>query len=706
MSDSSTILFSEFLGDSIQSDDRPLPEDIRVGGYILQRGRFSHVNEMTCRILEMETPDQLIGQSLWQWVYPDDYRRVRIGQGRMGPSGVADIAFRMVTAAGVPVWVAMQGTNTTYRGAPANIGYLVDMASIRYLKTALKKYRARITHVEEAIFETDLKGNIVDCTQRARDMWLISGDEIIGKNYRDLLAPHWADKVLRSYRQVYASGKPASDISYEVALKDGRRLVVEDSVALIRGREGQATGFRSVSRDITRQKEAERRSEEHSTRLLAIFRSVKDAIITVDPEFKVVEANDAVQTICGVDPDVVVGRFFPRQFRHCSGACRTLLRRTLEARETIKDFLIECRHERNRRQIVNVSSSALLDRERDFSGAVLVLRDVSRLQDLERELHPLEQFHGIIGKSKRMQVIYQLLEDMAELETTVLVTGESGTGKEMVARALHISGTRAKRPFLAVNCSALTENLLESELFGHVKGSFTGAVADRQGRFAAAHGGTLLLDEIGDIPLRIQLKLLRVLQEKEIERVGESITRKVDVRIIACTNKDLRREIDAGRFRGDLYYRLKVVEVTMPPLRERAEDVPLLVEHFRKKFNDQFDKRIDHISSEAMACFMDYDWPGNVRELEHAMERAFILSSGTSIGPGDLPPEISQGRPQPAHPSPGGPAVEDVDRGELFEALRRSFWNKAKAARLLGISRPTLYKRIKAYAVLDDPQQQ
>jgi transcriptional regulator with GAF, ATPase, and Fis domain len=205
----------------------------------------------------------------------------------------------------------------------------------------------------------------------------------------------------------------------------------------------------------------------------------------------------------------------------------------------------------------------------------MVIRDITLLRDLERELRERHQFHKIIGKSKKMQEIYSLLEDLTDLETTVLITGESGTGKDMVARALHYSGQRAFKPFVTVNCSALTESLLESELFGHVKGAFTGAIKDKQGRFQAANGGTILLDEIGDISPFIQMKLLRVLQEKEYERVGESVTRKANVRVVACTNRDLKEKVIKGEFRQDLYYRLKVVEIALPPLRHRLEDMPL-----------------------------------------------------------------------------------------------------------------------------------
>jgi transcriptional regulator with PAS, ATPase and Fis domain len=328
-------------------------------------------------------------------------------------------------------------------------------------------------------------------------------------------------------------------------------------------------------------------------------------------------------------------------------------------------------------------------------GVVLVIRDVTLLRNVERELRERNQFQNIIGRNKTMQDIYSLLEDLTNLDTTVLVTGESGTGKELVARALHYSGNRAFKPFITVSCSALAESLLESELFGHVKGAFTGAIKDKQGRFQAADRGTILLDEVGDISPLIQLKLLRVLQEKEFERVGESTPQKVDVRVIASTNKDLKEKVKLGEFRQDLYYRLKVVEVALPPLRERLEDLPLLVDHFLRSFNERFDKSVEEISNEVLNTFMNYSWPGNVRELEHVMEHAFVLCHGLTITMHHLPADMRHYRQIGAAPPSSNQQVETLTgREDILDALNKTGGNKAKAARLLGISRQTIYRKI------------
>ena len=390
----------------------------------------------------------------------------------------------------------------------------------------------------------------------------------------------------------------------------------------------------------------------------------------------------------------MVGKVFNDCLNLCSRSCHEVLRNSLRNRATIKEYRIECKHHLRPQQTVIVTSSPLLDSGGTFTGTVLVIRDITRLSNLERELRERHHFQNIIGKSRSMQDVYGLLENLADLDTTVLITGESGTGKTLVAKALHHSGRRAFKPIITVNCSALPENLLESELFGHVKGAFTGAIKDAQGRFQAASGGTIVLDEIGDISPRIQLKLLRVLEEKEFERVGESVAIKADARVIACTNRDLKEKVRLGEFREDLYYRLKVVEVPLPPLRERLDDIPLLADHFCRLFNKAFNKGIEGLSDEVYKAFMNYRWPGNVRELEHSIEHAFVLGRGPMILPGHIPDEIKVSKGSKRWI----PQRRSVERSEeILAALEMTDWNKAKAARILGIDRSTLYRKIKRY---------
>jgi len=435
-------------------------------------------------------------------------------------------------------------------------------------------------------------------------------------------------------------------------------------------------------------------NERFRRNLEAIFRSVKDAIVTVDGEMRVIEANNATEHICSVSPEEIIGKKFTDQATQCRRACHHALQETLETQKSVTDYRVECGHRHRPGQVVVLSSVPLMDQDERPVGAVLVARDVTRLTDLERELREQRQFHHIVGKSQKMQKIYKLLEYLADTETTALITGESGTGKELVAKALHHEGIRADKPLVTVNCSALAENLLESELFGHVKGSFTGAVKDKVGRFQMADGGTIFLDEIGDVSATIQLKLLRFLQEKEFERVGDSEPIKVDVRVVAATNLDLGKKVVSGGFRQDLYYRLKVVQIALPPLRERREDIPLLTDHFLHLFRKKLNKHIDGVSDQVLAMFMRYPWPGNVRELEHAVEHAFVLCQGPVITAEHLPIEFAEQFKEIIH----GPERRAINGPqEVLEALTKTDWNKAKAARLLGISRPTLYQKISEY---------
>jgi PAS domain S-box-containing protein len=304
------------------------------------------------------------------------------------------------------------------------------------------------------------------------------------------------------------------------------------------------------------------------------------------------------------------------------------------------------------------------------------------------------QYHNIIGKSKKMQELYNIIEDVADVETTVLITGESGTGKELVAEALHHKGLRRHKPLVKFNCTALSETLIESELFGHVKGAFTGAIKDKAGYFEKSDGGVIFLDEIGDISTNMQLKLLRVIQEKEFERVGDTTTIKIDVRIIAATNQDLLKKVKNGTFRTDLYYRLNIIEIKVPTLRERKDDIIILIDHFINKFNKKFNKKIISTSTDINEIFQNYQWPGNVRELEHIMEYAFIRCHGEMITIDNLPEEFHLMKK--SHQNKKKISYEESN---IRDALEKSEGKIARAARILNISRPTLYKKMKEYKV-------
>jgi transcriptional regulator with PAS, ATPase and Fis domain len=351
-------------------------------------------------------------------------------------------------------------------------------------------------------------------------------------------------------------------------------------------------------------------------------------------------------------------------------------------------------------------STSVLKRKGDDPRILEVIRDITERKRLEEHLKESEykrikelkeryQFGNIIGKSHKMQEIYELIEVVAQGTSTVLLQGESGTGKELIARAIHYNSPRHNKPFIEVTCSALSEHLLESELFGHVRGAFTGAIRDKIGRFELANGGTIFLDEVGELSPATQVKLLRVLQEHTFEKVGGEHTIHVDVRVVAATNKELRKAVEEKEFRDDLYYRLNVVPIYLPPLRERKEDIPILVEHFVEKFCMRMGKSIKGVSPEAMDLLMEYDWPGNVRELENAIEHGFVRSKSDIIQHGNLPRDIREQQPMYYQED-----RQDYEKKlQLLQVLERHNWHLGHAAEDLGINRSTLWRRMKKYKI-------
>jgi len=351
------------------------------------------------------------------------------------------------------------------------------------------------------------------------------------------------------------------------------------------------------------------------------------------------------------------------------------------------------------------------DDPRQKDARMFLLYDLTELHDLRRQLNNQASFHDLIGKSPAMRAVYQLIQDVAPIDATVLVQGETGTGKELVARALHAASHRKNGPFIAVNCAGLTESLVSSQLFGHARGAFTGAVADRRGMFEAAHGGTLFLDEIGDIPPTVQTALLRVLQEREIIRIGEHRARKVDVRVVCATHRDLASEVETGRFRADLLYRIRVARVTLPPLRARREDIPLLAQFFLRQFRSSTGKNVAGISDEAMRSLASHEWPGNVRELKSAVEFGAIRCRSNQLRVEDLPADLYESATQAparmshlsrlptprrrrARPLGHTQAAEQNERDRILDALEQTEGNRKEAATLLGMSRATFYRRL------------
>ncbi|MBF0149433.1 MAG: sigma 54-interacting transcriptional regulator [Magnetococcales bacterium] len=449
--------------------------------------------------------------------------------------------------------------------------------------------------------------------------------------------------------------------------------------------------------------------------LHALFGSVRDALFLIDSGGIIQEINPSAKTLCQIDPVRAIRTPFQDQLVGCNGGCVAAVRQTLSTGTPCHINRLECVMARGPVQVNEITVTPVLHEDGTVHGCVLVVHNQTYLVTLEQSLETRHQFHRLIGKSPKMLQLYDLIEHLGTVNTTVLISGESGTGKELVAEAIHRQRPDwTLVPMVKVNCAALSEQLLESELFGHVKGAFTGALKDRIGRFERANSGTLFLDEIGDISPRMQLQLLRVIQEREFERVGDSTPIRVQFRLIVATHQDLKQKVRAGTFREDLYHRLNVVNPHLPPLRERREDIPLLVQHFLEKFNHVFKKRIDKFSGGVLRHLLNHPWPGNVRELENTLEHACLLCNGTTLFTTHLPLDPSkEERLEPTPPVPPlprsdidlPPAMETAQRiltqklrkrrpeaDDLLRALEQTRWNKTEAARVLGISRRTFYR--------------
>jgi len=422
-----------------------------------------------------------------------------------------------------------------------------------------------------------------------------------------------------------------------------------------------------------------------------ILDSIGEGLLTVDKNFKINFFNRAAEQITGFKREEVLNQFCKYVFKCelCESKCPIGL--ILESGNPLYDFRSNIEIKDGSRKPIRLNAAILKNESDQPIGGVISFRDLSEIESIRKDISSSGNFFGIIGRGKAMQDIFNLIEEISDSDATVLIQGESGTGKELVANAIQATSKRKSKPFVKVNCAVFPENLLASELFGHVKGAFTDAVRDRLGRFEIANEGTIFLDEIAEMPLQTQVQLLRVLQEGTFERVGESIPRKSDVRVIAATNIKIAEALKNGKLREDLYFRLNVIPIVIPPLRERVEDIPHLVNSFIKEFSKIYNKKIEDIDIEALDALTKYYWPGNVRELENIIEFLVVRTKDQTIRYDSLPANLksSENIIQPLT------EYTRENPSELIQLLERHKWNKTKVAEELGIGRTTLWRILK-----------
>ena len=550
--------------------------------------------------------------------------------------------------------------------------------------------------MDEALFLVDPNQDILYFNRRAQEITGFSNEEVLGRHcLAGFRCPRCATKCgLFEHERI-------TDMEVEITRKDGQSVTALKNAVVLRDEAGNVLGGLETFRDITPLKEQMRHcamarghAEERGKTLEAVLGSIQEGIVALDPDHKVVSVSRRAREILGLEDEArFIGMVCSELLGSslCDEGCPLSAPRGVPLQPSTKRATLEVR---GRTVHVTEGLSPMLDDEGRSLGQLLILTELPA-----EEVESVEdRFHGLIGRSPSMVSVFDRVRQLSHSEVTVLITGESGTGKELAARAVHDTSPRSRGPFLAVNCAALPEGLLESEIFGHVKGAFTGASRDRKGRVELAHNGTLFLDEVGELPLALQSKLLRLVQERTFERLGEERTRNADIRIIAATNRDLARDVARGRFREDLFYRLKVVPLRMPPLRERGRDVALLAARLLDAKSRASNREGMYFTRESMDLILAYEWPGNVRELVNAMEFVVALTRGEEVSPADLPPELATTEAPPRKP-PAPVATEDLTPEEEAEQLRRALernsWHRIKTAEELGINRVTLYRLMK-----------
>ncbi|MCP4339415.1 MAG: PAS domain S-box protein [Desulfobulbaceae bacterium] len=558
--------------------------------------------------------------------------------------------------------------------------------------TATMQYELILAAVADGVFTVDPTGRITSFNKAAERITGYTEPEVLGRICSEILL---SSKNFQSCPLSTCMQEKTSIIDRELFIigKDGYSIPVSVSAAPFVGHNGDILGGVQSFRNNTQRLQK-----------ALILDSVASGVFTVDRDWRITSFNLSAELITGWNRESAIGQYCSDVF--CSSICgkNCAIAESLYTGLPVANRTIKIKNRSGKMVSVSISTAPLVDHDGNVLGGVETFRDLSVEMSLRQQLTKKFTFEQMVSKSPAMQRMFQIMPEISKSESNVLILGESGTGKELVASAIYHASARNDQPFIVVNCGALPDTLLESELFGYKAGAFTDARKDKLGRFAAAEGGTIFLDEIGDIPHSLQVKLLRVLQQKVYEPLGSNSPLKADVRIIAATNKNLLKQVQQGEFRDDLYYRLNVVNILLPPLRERLEDVPLLIEHFVKKFRAEKQKDIVGVSDEVITLLMKFDYPGNIRELENIIEYGFILCPGGFIQLEHLP-ETFGGQNQQNDSSLlsvyEGLSLEKIEKSAIHLSLQRNKWKKMLTCRELGISKDTLRRKIERYQLVN-----
>jgi PAS domain S-box-containing protein len=540
-------------------------------------------------------------------------------------------------------------------------------------------------------------GSIKLFNRKAEEVTGYRSEEALGKSWPETFVAREYQPDIRKVLDSASKGEPfARYAEYSILTKEGKEVSAAWNRTLIKDNQGKTAAILCIGQDLTLSKIVEQ--ERDLTR--TIVNSIAEGVFTVDAEGKITFFNKAAERITGWSVTDVLGNYCFDVFRAdiCHSGCA--LKKTLGMEREIRNLLVTILNREGRKVPISITTAVLRDEKGRMIGGLETFRDLSDVEELKKELSRKYTVEDIVSKNHLIHEIFNILPSIAESDSTVLIQGASGTGKELFAKAVHHLSQRSEKPFIKVNCGALPDTLLESELFGYVKGAFTDARHDKPGRFALADGGTLFLDEVGDMSPSLQVKLLRVLQEREYEPLGSVSPRKTDVRIIAATNGDLSTLVGKGTFRDDLFYRLNVVKIDLPPLSRRREDIPLLIHAFIQKFNARMEKEITGVSDEALQLLVNYHYPGNVRELENIIEHAFVLCRETVIGLDSLPKDLTLSvAAGPSVPSREKTPFDKAEFDIIEKALNEHQGNRTRAAKELGIDRSTLWRKMKKYGL-------